>query len=317
MERCLGVPVFSGADVRSRVGPEEALAAVRRAFLEHAQGAWTMPPKVYLSSAPYGDFRAMPAAGSGYALLKWVTSFPGNSLHGLPTVTGLVLLSDGRTGALCALLDAASVTAIRTGAAAVLAAETLARPDAGAAAVVGCGVNGRSVARTFVARGREVILYDVRPEAAESARAELGPLVRVAEGIEEALDQDIVVTVTPGHELVIHPGRLRPGQHLSLMGADAPEKAEIAVEELERARVVCDEWQQASHSGDIARAVRAGRLRRDDVAELGQVLLGTSPGRQNEQEITVFDSTGLAVQDLGIALVVLDDARGQASRKGA
>src|SRR5213082_3355571 len=120
-----------------------------------------MPPKVYVPTYPAGDFRAMPALGAGYALLKWVTSFPGNPAQGLPTVTGIVLVSDASTGMLEAALDAAAVTALRTGAAAVLAAETLARRDAGAAAVIGAGVNGEAVARTFVARGREVLVYDV------------------------------------------------------------------------------------------------------------------------------------------------------------
>ena len=115
-----------------------------------------MPPKVYVTNYPAGDFRAMPALGAGHALLKWVTSFPGNPARGLPTVTGIVLLSDARTGCCEAVLDAGAVTALRTGAAAVLAAETLGRPDAATAAVIGAGVNGRACARArSSARGRE------------------------------------------------------------------------------------------------------------------------------------------------------------------
>src|SRR5688500_2567785 len=124
-----------------------------------------MPSKVYVTS-PDGDFRAMPAAGGGYAVLKWVTSFPRNPERGLPTVAGVVLLSDVATGELRAVFDAGAVTALRTGAAAVLAAETLAPDASGPAAVVGCGVNGRAVARTFAARGRSVLLWDARPEQA-------------------------------------------------------------------------------------------------------------------------------------------------------
>src|SRR5437879_10013852 len=118
-----------------------------------------MPPKVYVPAYPEGDFRAMPALGGGHALLKWVTSFPGNPAQGLPTVTGLVLLSDASNGMPVGVLDAAAVTALRTGAAAVLAAETLGRGDAATAAVIGAGVNGEAVARTFVARGRSVPLW--------------------------------------------------------------------------------------------------------------------------------------------------------------
>src|SRR5437660_9595789 len=118
-----------------------------------------MQPKLYVTNYPAGDFRAMPALGGGYALLKWITSFPGNPAQGLPTVTGLVLVSDASNGMLRAALDAAAVTALRTGAAAVLAAEALGRPDARTASVVGVGVNGRAAARTFLARGREVAVW--------------------------------------------------------------------------------------------------------------------------------------------------------------
>src|SRR5581483_9656934 len=121
------IPVFSAKDVEAAVTPEVALAVVADAFRAHARGEWTMPPKVYVPAYPDGDFRAMPALGAGHALLKWVTSFPGNPASGLPTVTGLVLLSDASNGLLRAVLDAGAVTALRTGAAAVLAAETLGR----------------------------------------------------------------------------------------------------------------------------------------------------------------------------------------------
>ena len=131
-----------------------------------------MPPKVYVPAYPAGDFRAMPALGGGHALLKWVTSFPGNPAQGLPTVTGLVLLSDAANGMLRAALDAGAVTALRTGAAAVLAAETLGRD--GDAAVIGAGVNGRAAARTFVARGRTVLLHDVDAARASRVADELG-----------------------------------------------------------------------------------------------------------------------------------------------
>src|SRR5262245_3836535 len=158
-----------------------------------------MQPKVYVTNYPAGDFRAMPALGGGHALLKWVTSFPGNPARGLPTVTGLVLLSNADDGRLEAMLDAGAVTALRTGAAAVLAAETLGRVDARSAAVIGAGVNGRAAARTFLARGRAVVLWDVDSGRARRAAAELG--CAVASSREEALAADLLVTMTPGHEV--------------------------------------------------------------------------------------------------------------------
>src|SRR6187455_1627692 len=122
----MSVPVFSRAAVLEAVTPQDAYGAVRNAFLAHHSGEWAMPPKVYVMNYPAGDFRAMPALGGGHALLKWVTSFPGNPARGIPTVTGLVLLSNADTGALEAVLDAAAVTALRTAAAGVLALDTLA-----------------------------------------------------------------------------------------------------------------------------------------------------------------------------------------------
>ena len=171
------VPIFAARDVESAVSPERALEAVREAFVAYARGEWSMPPKVYVPAYPAGDFRAMPALGAGHAALKWVTSFPGNPERGLPTVTGLVLVSDASNGVLKAVLDAGAVTALRTGAAAVLAAETLGRQDANSAAVIGAGVNGRAAARTFLARGRDVLIWDADPLRSEAAVTELGAAV--------------------------------------------------------------------------------------------------------------------------------------------
>jgi alanine dehydrogenase len=297
------VPILSGELVEAAVSPERAVEAVRNAFVAYARGEWSMPPKVYVPAYPAGDFRAMPALGAGHASLKWVTSFPGNPAQGLPTVMGLVLLSDASNGALLAALDAGAVTALRTGAAAVLAAETLGRSDAETAAVVGAGVNGIAAARTFIARGRDVVLHDVDKERATRAASELGAGVATRE---EALAADLLVTVTPGHDVLLPVGLLQPGQHVSLMGADGPGKAEIAVEELLRTRIFADDWEQASHNGELVHAVEAGKLERDGITELGAVLTGDSPGRESDDDITTFDSTGLAIQDLAIALAAVE-----------
>ena len=297
------VPLFAARHVEEAVPPERAVEAVRDAFVAYARGEWSMPPKVYVPAYPAGDFRAMPALGAGHAALKWVTSFPGNPARGLPTVTGLVLLSDASDGSLVAVFDAGAVTALRTGAAAVLASETL-RAGAGPAAVIGAGVNGRAAARSFLAVGREVVLWDIDEERARAAAEELGAGVAVSR--EEALGAAVVVTVTPGHEALFGEGSLRPGQHVSLMGADGPGKAEISIEELVWTHVFCDDWEQASHNGELAHAVEAGVLGRERVTELGRVLTGEAEGRTSGDEVTTFDSTGLAIQDLAIALAALE-----------
>jgi len=299
------VPFFAARDVEAAVPPERAYAAVRDAFMAHARGEWAMQPKLYVTNYPAGDFRAMPALGGGHALLKWVTSFPGNPARGLPTVSGLVVLSDAETGLVEAVMDAGSLTALRTGAAAALAAETLGAPG-GSAAVVGAGVNGRACARSLKALGRDVTLWDIDGERAHAVAAGLG--VGVASSREEALGADVVVTVTPGKRILLPEGSLRPGQHVSLMGADGPGKAEIAVEEMRRTSIYCDEWEQASHGGELAAAVATGELTRDDVTELGAVLIGAAEGRTSEEEITIFDSTGLAIQDLAVAIAAYERA---------
>jgi alanine dehydrogenase len=300
------IPLFTARHVYEAVSPERALEAVREAFIAYTRGEWSMPPKVYVPAYPAGDFRAMPAHGGGFALLKWISSFPGNPSRGLPTVMGTVLLSDASCGRLLAMLDAASLTALRTGAAAVLAAETLARPDAETVAVVGAGVNGRAVAKTFLARGRRVAVFDLDPDRTRTAAEELGADVAVSE--DEALAADIVATVTPGKHVLFREGSLREGQHVSLMGADGPDKCEIAAAELARASVFCDDWEQASHAGDLAHAVEAALVAREETTELGAVLTGEAPGRRSASEITAFDSTGLAIQDLAIALAAYEVA---------
>jgi ornithine cyclodeaminase/alanine dehydrogenase-like protein (mu-crystallin family) len=299
------VPFFSARHVEAAVPPARAYDAVRTAFVAHARGEWTMQPKLYVTNYPAGDFRAMPALGGGHALLKWVTSFPGNPAHGLPTVNGVVILSNAETGVVEAVMDAGSVTALRTGAAAALAAETLGLPG-GSAAVIGAGVNGRACARSLKTLGRDVDLWDVDEERAHSVAAGLG--IGVASSRDEALAADVVVTVTPGKQVLLPEGSLRPGQHVSLMGADGPGKAEIAVAEIQRASIFCDEWEQASHGGELAAAVEAGAIGRDDVTELGAVLTGEAPGRRSDDEITLFDSTGLAIQDLAVAIAAFERA---------
>jgi len=302
----VNVTVFRSQDVERAVSPGRAVDAVRDAFVAHARGEWTMPPKVYVTNYPAGDFRAMPALGGGHALLKWVTSFPSNPSRGLPTVTGVVLVSDAEDGQLRAVLDAATVTALRTGAAAVLAAEALGRDGAETAAVIGAGVNGRAAARTFVARGRAVSVWDVDESRARAVADELG--TEVAPSLADALAADLVVTVTPGHDVVIGDRTLFEGQHVSLMGADGPGKAEMAGAELARARLFCDDWEQASHGGELAHAVEAGLVVEEDVTPIGLVLAGEAPGRESDADITAFDSTGLAIQDLAIALAALEAA---------
>ncbi|HXF00369.1 MAG TPA: ornithine cyclodeaminase family protein [Solirubrobacterales bacterium] len=293
------IPVLDANSVLAAVSPADAIERTRLAFERHAVGEWTMPPKVYVDSPPNGDFRAMPARGDGFALLKWVTSFPGNSDRGLPVVTGAVFLSDAGTGELRAIMDCASITSLRTGAAAALSAQVLARDNARSVGLVGCGVNGAWAARCLAAAGYEIrVCADPRRKSAEALAAEFGGRVGPRE---EAAAQDVVVTVTPGAVRVILAADLRPGQHLAVLGADAAGKSEVELAAVERCRLFCDEWEQAVGGGELAGPVAAGVVSRGDVTQLGDVIAGGAEGRRSDDELTLFDSTGLAIQDLGVA----------------
>jgi alanine dehydrogenase len=307
----MNISVLDHDGVLAAVSPAEAVERVRDGFVSFARGEWQMPPKVYLASPPNGDFRAMPVRGEGLAILKWVTSFPVNPRRGLPTVTGIVLVSDADTGEPLAMLDARAVTALRTGAAAAVASQELAREDAETVGLVGCGLHGMWVGRCLAdAEYGPGVCFDVDPHAAGAAAADLGWDVG---DLADALSCDIVCTVTPGAETVVDAPRLRAGQHLNLLGADGPGKAEATVEAIARVlaegRIFCDEWEQAAHGGELTGAAAAGVVRREDVTELGAVCAGLAEGRGSPGEITLFDSTGLAIQDLAIALGALEALR--------
>jgi alanine dehydrogenase len=301
------IPVFDHDSVLRAVSPLEAIERVREGFLEYATGDWAMPPKVYLDAEGSGDFRAMPARGAGLAILKWVTSFPDNPRAGLPVVMGLVCVSSAADGQPLALVDARATTALRTGAVAAVAAQELAREDARTVGVVGCGLHGSWAARCLAAAEYGPgVCFDPDPEAAGRLAGEVGWEVGA---LEDALACDVVTCVTPGAEPVVRLEDLRPGMHLNVLGADGPGKAEVEVAAVPRCELFCDEWRQASHGGELTGAVERGLIGRDRVTELGDVLSGAAPGRSGPEAITLFDSTGLAIQDLAICRALLEAHR--------
>jgi alanine dehydrogenase len=299
--------VFPQETVLSAIEPAEAIRRVRDGFVEYAGNEWQMPPKVYLDASPNGDFRAMPAKGAGLAILKWVTSFPGNPEAGLPVVMGVICVSSAVDGEPLALVDVRAVTALRTGAVAAVAAQELAREDARTVGMIGCGLHGTWAARCLAAAEYGPgICFDPDPEAAGQLAGELGWEVGTRD---DALACDVVTCVTPGNEPVVRAGDLRPGLHLNMLGADGPGKAEAEPEAVAACQLFCDEWAQASHGGELTGAVAAGLVTRDQVAELGAVLTGSHPGRSAPDGVTLFDSTGLAIQDLALCLALIEAHR--------
>jgi alanine dehydrogenase len=216
-------------------------------------------------------------------------------------------VSSAENGEPLALIDARAITALRTGAVAAVAAQELGPEDAGTVGIIGCGYNGSWAARCLAAAEfGPGVCFDLDPEVAGSLAGELG---WEAGSREDALGCDVVTCVTSGDSPVVRAADLHPRMHLSMLGADGPGKAEAEVDAVTRCRLFCDEWEQASHGGELTGAVEAGLVSRDDVVELGAVLTGAAPGRESAEDITLFDSTGLAIQDLALCVAVLEAHR--------
>jgi alanine dehydrogenase len=246
-------------------------------------------------------------------------NFPSNPARtGLPTIQGVILLADARNGRPLAIIDSLAVTARRTAAATAVAARRLARPDARVATIVGCGVQGRVQLEAL----RAVLPID-RAFAVdrEGCRADLfadecsgpGLEIVVADDLGRALAQsDVVVTCTPSREPIVHDGAVRPGTFIAAVGADHPEKQEIAPRLMAACTVVVDDLGQCTTMGDLHHAIEAGFMGPADVhAALGELVAGRRPGRTRDDEITIFDSTGLALQDVAACAVLYERAARQ------
>jgi alanine dehydrogenase len=314
---------LSDDDVAQLVTVGEALPLVEEAFRALAEGRAQMPAKMYLDFKEFGgDLRAMPAYlpktgtdGRGFAGVKVVNSHPGNPARGLPTVSAVLVLNDPETGLPLAIMAAGRLTDIRTGAAGGVAAKHLARPNSETLGLVGCGRQAVTQWRALAGRFpfKEIRVAGQTPEEARSFIAKNGtsdgPAWR-ATSVQEAAGADIVVTTTPGRAVVVSSPWVRPGAHVNAIGADAPGKQELDVALLKRARVFVDSPEQAFHSGEVNVGLSSGAMTPDDIAGgLGDVVAGRTPGRRSDADITVFDSTGLAVQDVAVAAFVYRRAR--------
>lgn len=317
--------ILTRRDVAGLLDPGDAVDAVERAFALHGSGATRMPPKVYLPLPEFdGDFRAMPAfiprleVGGDVrpaAGVKWINAHPRNlERHGLPAVVGVFILSDPETAHPLAIMDATLMTSLRTGAAAAVATKHLARPAAETLGVIGCGAQARSVLRCHaeIRPWKDVRLHDVRTDVAQAMAEELSELPCRIVDLAEAAAADVVCTITPTRRPVVRAADVRSGAHINALGADAPGKQELEAEILCRARIFLDDAEQARESGEVNVPLHDGRLPPEAiVGTLGEVVAGKVAGRTHDAEITIFDSTGLAVQDLAVAALVYARARAQ------
>lgn len=302
--------ILTHTDVRALCDMPLAMRAVEAGFRAYAEGRARMPAKVYLELPEYaGDFRAMPSllpaaeggAKGDYAGVKWVNAHPQNGArYGLPTVLGTYVLSDPKTALPLAIMDATLLTALRTGAAAGVATKALANLPLTRVGFVGAGVQARMFRDALTTLGPfELWAADVNQAAAQTFAAESGGRVV---SVQEAASCPVICIATPSSVPVLQRAWIAAGTHINAMGADGPGKQELDPQILRDARIVVDEPEQSLHGGELNVPVSQGLLSDKDIAAtLGEVLTGARPGRRNAQDITVFDSTGLAIQDVALA----------------
>lgn len=313
--------VLTRRDVRDLLDMDACIAAVDAAFLAHADGA-TIPPGVLGTHVPDGGFHVKTAGlrdvrGRSYFAMKVNANFPGNpARYGLPTIQGVISLHDATDGALLALLDSMEITTLRTAAATAVAARHLARADARVVTLLGCGIQGRSqlLALSRVRSVARVFAWDVDPAAAaryaDEMSAALGCDVEaVAEYREAVWTSDVVVTCTPSRRPLLSAADVPAGCFVAAVGADSEDKQELAPDLLARSLVVTDVLEQCARIGDLHHALDAGVMRLEDVhAELADVVAGRRSGRRAPGEISVFDSTGTALEDVAAAALVYERA---------
>jgi ornithine cyclodeaminase/alanine dehydrogenase-like protein (mu-crystallin family) len=312
--------ILSRRDVVDLLGLQDCIEAVERAFRLHAEGR-TLGPGVLAIPADGGGFHIKAAGLRGersYFAAKINANFPDNPRHfDLPTIQGLLVLADAGNGRPLAVMDSASVTTLRTGAATAVAARHLARPDARTATIVGCGVQGEvqlaAIATVLpLERAWMVDLDHARAErAAAGAAASLGLRVEATKDLGRALStSDVCVTCTPSRRAFVTAADVAPGTFVAAVGADHRGKQELEPALLAAATLVVDVLDQCAEIGELQHALAAGLMTRDQVhAELADVVAGDRPGRTRRDEITIFDSSGTALEDVAAALVVYDKAR--------
>jgi ornithine cyclodeaminase/alanine dehydrogenase-like protein (mu-crystallin family) len=312
--------LLSAADVRSLLDLKECIAAVEEGFRLLGEGKLP-PPQILALHAPEGGLHIKAALWRGdhdYFVAKANANLPGNpSRYGLPTIQGVIIIADARTGEFLALLDSIEITAQRTAAASAVAAKYLARKDSSRLALFGCGRQGlmHVHAIAHVVPIREVHFVEPNDATAQRFIQTLAKdsrlrLQRHASASSAVAEADVIATCTPARQFFIRAADVRPGTFIAAVGADSEHKQEIDPALFPNARVVVDSLDQCATIGDLHHAIVAGTATRESVyADLGAVVAKTKSGRTTDSEITLFDSTGIAIQDAATALYVLDKAR--------
>jgi alanine dehydrogenase len=309
--------ILKRADVAALMAPADWLQAVETGFRAAAAGAAHAPSPMAIAGTG-GAFHAKGASlqlGRTHVALKLNGNFPDNpAARGLPTIQGAILLCDGETGSLLAIIDSIEVTLRRTAAATALAARFLARPDSAAILICGCGAQGRAhlAALRDVLPLRQCFAWDRDPDRAREFAADLSEpalSVEAVGSLAAARRSDVVATCTTARIPFLDAGHVRPGTFVAAVGADSPEKSEVTPALMAKALVVTDLTDQCAAMGDLRHAIHAGAMGCDDVhAELAELVAGRKAGRTSGDEVTLFDSTGTALQDVAAAALIYERA---------
>jgi len=306
------------SDVKSVLDMSSTLSAVESGFREHGLKKVQMPPKSYLYFTEHnGDLRTMPSFMEEQDIsgVKIVNVHPDNREKGLPTVMAVVVLNSTETGAPLSVMDGSYLTDMRTGAAGGVATKYLARKDSRVVGMVGVGDQARTqlLAISEVMDITEVKITSRKPSSCDSFEKEMKQAVNCdftrKDSIEDVCDCDVLVTTTPVRNPIVKSEWILDGTHINAIGADAMGKQELESSLLKRSKVIVDDIVQASHSGEVNVPISSGVFSESEIyAELGEIVADTKPGRESDEEITIFDSTGLAVQDLVTANMVYEKA---------
>jgi len=295
-------------DTEKFIDLREVNRAIEAAFADHGRGHVQMPPKIYIT-LPEGDFRTMPASLPSLSLtgVKVVNVHPGNPARGLPTVMALIIILDIATGIPVAIINATKLTDMRTGAAGAIAAKYLSPKKEIVLGLIG---TGRQAEAQYRAISRELEICEIKCWSRNSLHAEkfareIKDYTARSVPVEKACDCDVLVTTTPSREPVVMNEWVHDGTHINAIGADAPGKQELDPLLLRRGQVFVDDIAQAAHSGEINVPLNRGIFTLEEIAgTIGEVVIGMKR-RERPDQITIFDSTGLAIQDLAIAAIAM------------
>ena len=312
--------LLTSGEIQTLLTLDECIGAVEHAFRAYGEGR-ALPPSVLSMHTDAGGFHVKAGLldlGRSYFAAKVNGNFPENgSRFGLPTIQGVIILCDARTGAPLAVMDSRHITSLRTAAATAVAAKYLARGDSRTVTVCGCGNQGRIQLRALsrVCRLETAFAYDRDGERAlrfsEDLTSDLGISVKPVSDLAAAVRQsDICVTCTTSRQPLLGYDDVSPGTFIAAVGADNPQKQELHPSLMARSKIVCDILEQCAVMGDLHHALDAGFVTRANVhAELGEIVAGKKPGRESREEVTIFDSTGMALQDVAAAAFLYEKAQ--------